>query len=327
LGLLEPAELRLKVVDAGLGVDPLMFQVAELHELGDGVSVPVHLDPLADLSVSIWGSLEEVQYPRLEGEDKSIVVVIVAGFILGEKFPHVRGFVRLVFFGVGGDWPIAELFDPVGRLGVPILDGDNEVGCALVVVSYIALGGHECGESGQIASLLIFQVSESLGGEVVLSLVISLSSLQGFDESLGDLHDWFGVVDVDLQGGYCASRGDGDRRRGPGGGRGFVGGIDGYIGHALVVERARVVFAEEGVLADVTLRELVVKEEEEAMKALARHEVELGDGGPAGSRKDKVGDEWSLRGFWLEWGFGMTGHWFLTVHRIAFIDERGFARW
>jgi hypothetical protein len=63
------------------------------------------------------------------------------------------------------------------------------------------------------------------------------------------------------------------------------------------VERARVVFAEEGVLADVTLRELVVKEEEEAMKALARHEVELGDGGPAGSRKDKVGDEWSLRGF------------------------------
>jgi hypothetical protein len=61
------------------------------------------------------------------------------------------------------------------------------------------------------------------------------------------------------------------------------------------VERTGVVFAEEGVLADVTLREFVIEEEEEAMKALVGCEIELGDSGPAGGWGDEVGDEWSLR--------------------------------
>jgi hypothetical protein len=327
LGLFEPQELRLEVVDAGFGIDALVFQVAESHELGHGVPVPVCLDPLADLSVLSWGSLEEVQYPRLERKDEGIVVVVVVGLVLGEQFSHVRGFVRLVFFWVGGDWSVAELSDPVGLLGVPILDGDNEVGCALVGVSNETLGGFERGESGQIASLLIFQVSEPLGGEVTFGLVVPFSSSYGFDESLGNLHDGLGVVDVDLQGDRCASRGDGDRRRGPGSSGGLVGGVDGYIGHRLVVEWAGVMFAEEGVLADVALREFVVKEEEEAVKALVWREVELRDGSPPSSRGDEVGDERSLRRSRLEWGFGVTGHWFLIVPCAAFIADRGFAWW
>jgi len=74
------------------------------------------------------------------------------------------------------------------------------------------------------------------------------------------------------------------------------------------VEWAGVVFTEEGVLADVALGEFVVEEEEEAVKALVRCEVELGDGGPAGSWGDEVGDERSLRRSRLEWGFRTTGH-------------------
>jgi hypothetical protein len=260
LGLFEPQELGLEMVDAGFGIDALVLEVAEPHEFGHGVPVPVYLDPLADLSVSSWGSLEEVQYPRLERKDEGVVVVVVVGFVLGVQFSHVRGFVRLVFLGVGGDGAVAELSDPVRLLGVPILDGDDEVGCALISVSNEALGRGNGGKSGQIASLLIFQISEPLGGECALGLVIPFSSSKGFDESLGNLRDGLGVVDINLEGDCCAPGGDGDRRGGSGCCGGFVGGVDGYIGHcSVVVERAGVVLAEEGVLADVALRELVVE--------------------------------------------------------------------
>jgi hypothetical protein len=273
-----------------------MLEVAESHELGHGVPVPVYLDPLADLSVSSCGSLEEVEYPRLERKDEGVVVVVVVGFVLGEQFSHVWGFVRLVFLAVGGDRAVAELSNPVGLLRVPILDGDNEVGCALVSVANKALGRGNCGESGQIASLLLFQISESFSGEGAFGLVVPLSSSKGFDESLGDLCNGFGVVDINLEGDCCASRGDRDRCGGSGCCGGLVGGVDGYIGHSsVVVERAGVVFAEEGVLADMALRELVVEQKEEAMEALVRHKVELGDGGPTGGRRDEVGDERPLR--------------------------------
>jgi hypothetical protein len=52
LGLLDSGELGLEEVNAGFCVDALMLEVAEPHELGHGVPVPVYLDPLADLSVS-----------------------------------------------------------------------------------------------------------------------------------------------------------------------------------------------------------------------------------------------------------------------------------
>jgi hypothetical protein len=76
----------------------------------------------------------------------------------------------------------------------------------------------------------------------------------------------------------------------------------------------------------MALRELVVEQEEEAVKALAGCEVKFGDDGLASGWGDEVGNERSLRRPGLEWGFGTTGHRFLTVPRAAFMDESGFTR-
>jgi hypothetical protein len=113
----------------------------------------------------------------------------------------------------------------------------------------------------------ILQVSESLGSSVKLVLVVPLSSLKGCEEALGDVHDGFRVIDTKLEGYGCRPRGDGGWGVDPSGGWGFIGGVDWDIGHALVwvVEWAGVVFAEECVLANMALRELVVEQEEEAV--------------------------------------------------------------
>jgi hypothetical protein len=153
------------------------------------------------------------------------------------------------------------------------------------------------GESGQFQtpSADVLGLLDSCD-EGAFDLVVPLSSSKGFDESLGNLCDGLGVFDINLEGDCCASRGDRERCGGSGCCGGLVGGVDGYIGHrSVVVERAGVVFAEEGVLADMALRELVVEQEEKAVKALAGHKVELGDAGPTGGRRDEVGNEWSLR--------------------------------
>jgi hypothetical protein len=166
-----------------------MLEVAELHELGHGVPVPVPLDVSADLFIPCSGPLEELHDPGVEWYDESIVFVVVIVFVSGIELLDVGGLVRSILFREAGDFSAGELLDPVGRLRVTILDGDDEVWGFVAVVSLIPLGGSLCELMGQISLLLIFQISELLDGLAEFGLVIPFLASDGFEQSLGDLHD------------------------------------------------------------------------------------------------------------------------------------------
>jgi hypothetical protein len=278
LGLLDPCEFGLQVVNACAGVDALVFELAEAHDFGHGVPVSVALNPLADMCISCAGSGKEVQNPWVEGKDSCVVVVVIGAMVVScIQLSHVGGIGGVVLLWIACGVTVGELFDPICGLEVAILDGDDEVRSLAVVVSNVSFR-YLLGELvGQIPFCLSFQVSDSFCGSGALGLVVSFSSPDSLDEPLGDLHDGFWVVDVELEGSGGSMGRDGSGGINPGGGRGLVGGVDRDIGHSLVVEGARVVLAEEGVLADVALREFIAEQEVEAVKALLWSEVELGE--------------------------------------------------
>jgi hypothetical protein len=86
------------------------------------------------------------------------------------------------------------------------LDGNDEVRGLVAVVPYIPLRCSFCELIGQILFLLAFQMLDLLFDPVEFGLVISFLSLDGFEESLGDLHDGFWVADIDLEG-CCGASG------------------------------------------------------------------------------------------------------------------------
>jgi hypothetical protein len=132
----------------------------------------------------------------------------------------------VILLRVAGGIPIGELFDPVCRLEVAILNGDDEVGSFAVVISNISFR-YLLGELvGQIPFCLSFQMSDLLCVLGEFGLVIPFSLLDSFDEPLGDLHDGFWVVDIELEG-YCRSSGrDESGGINSGGGRGLIEGVD-----------------------------------------------------------------------------------------------------
>jgi hypothetical protein len=74
------------VVNVGLYVDLLVFEVAEVHDFSHCVPVPVALNPLADMRILCAGSYKGVQNPWVEGKDKCVVVVVGAVIVSCIKF-------------------------------------------------------------------------------------------------------------------------------------------------------------------------------------------------------------------------------------------------
>jgi hypothetical protein len=159
------------MLDAGSNVNTLVFQVSEVHELRDGVPSPVWLDVLADLSVPGCGPFEEVQDPWVKGADGLVefAVFIRLGIVMCVDFSNVGAFIGLILLWVDGDWPVIELFDPIGRLQISVLDGDDEVRGSLLIVKYVPFRGDACGLMGQI-----------LGGFKVATYFILIFYLTGF---------------------------------------------------------------------------------------------------------------------------------------------------
>jgi hypothetical protein len=86
------------MVNVGLHINPLVFEVAELHKLHHGMPVPVLLNPLTDVSVSHAWSYEEIQDPGVKWEDEGLFVVVVIVVVSGIELSNMRGLVRLVLF-------------------------------------------------------------------------------------------------------------------------------------------------------------------------------------------------------------------------------------
>jgi hypothetical protein len=82
LGLLDPCEFGLQVVDASMSVNPLVLKFAEAHDFGHSVPVPVALNPLADMRISCAGSGKEVQNPWVEGKDGCVIIVVVGAMMV-----------------------------------------------------------------------------------------------------------------------------------------------------------------------------------------------------------------------------------------------------
>jgi hypothetical protein len=132
----------------------------------------------------------------------------------------------VVFLWITRGIAVGELFDPVCRLEVAILDGNDEVRGLTVVISNVSFRNLLGELVGQIPFCLSFQVSDPFCSSSTLCLVVSFLSPDSLDESLGDLHDGFWVVDVELEGSGGSSGRDRSGGINPGGGRGLVGGVD-----------------------------------------------------------------------------------------------------
>jgi hypothetical protein len=70
------------MVDASAGVNTLALELAEAHDFGHGVPVPMALNPLADMRISCAGSGKEVQNPWVEGKDSCVVVVVIGAMVV-----------------------------------------------------------------------------------------------------------------------------------------------------------------------------------------------------------------------------------------------------
>jgi hypothetical protein len=211
-----------------MGVNSLVLKLAEVHDLGHCVPVPVALNPLADMCISCAESGKKVQNPWVEGKDSCVIVVVVGAMVVScIQLSHVEGIGREILLWVASSVAVGELFDPICGLEVAILDGDDEVRSLAVIISNVSFR-YLLGELvGQIPFCLPLQMSDPLCVSGVFSLVVlPLLSSDGFNEPLDDLHDGFRVVDVELEGGCGSSRRDGSRGINPGGGRGLIGGID-----------------------------------------------------------------------------------------------------
>jgi hypothetical protein len=100
-----------------------------------------------------------------------------------------------------------ELFDPVGRLPHPILDGDGEAWAVAIAVEHVSLRAFFGGESGAIVDkacpkeFKLFSLGVVLPGPLFTVLPVFVFSLfEGLDETTGDVSDGVEVV-CNLNGG------------------------------------------------------------------------------------------------------------------------------
>jgi hypothetical protein len=151
-----------------------------------------------------------------------------------------------------------EESDPVSGLVVPILNGDNKVGGAVFAIEDEAVWSLPRLWALEAFMLkLSFQLADSRISCLSFRALLTLRLMDGGNEPLRDIHDGFGVLLVDGKD-SCGSAGR-DRLGGDGGpndrrhiDEGWViADVDRHSRSVGVVVRARVVFAEVGVLANV----------------------------------------------------------------------------
>src|SRR6266478_4185472 len=116
-----PLELAVGAVELGLVGEDALVEGSEPHDVGFQPPIVSSLDGVEEGGVSGGGPLKGLMDPVWEWLCR--VSCILGGCI---DLAHVREVVRAVFSGIPRHSTVAELLDPLGRVGEPSPDGDSK---------------------------------------------------------------------------------------------------------------------------------------------------------------------------------------------------------
>jgi hypothetical protein len=177
----------------------LVFELPVTHDFCNESPPVVLLDVLEQHPVTCRRPSEQLDCPcreRINGARIVLCIFVSVSMDLGDK----RGGSRSMLLREPSNLSSGEESDPVRGLVVPILNGDNKAGGAVVVVKdepVRSLSGSRHLEALMLE--LSLQFSDVRVSCLSLLASFSLSFMDAGNESLCDVHNGFGIFLVELE--------------------------------------------------------------------------------------------------------------------------------